>query len=158
DGSTPHSRAAASSGSGAAPESTKTAVPPSSSATRYAFESQPGSMLFMISTPGTLLPPPAKRRRDGRADEPNERDHQGEVVEAARPRRETLRDSRLLVREAARAAAEREARSRRRHDGEEAPRAPDPAAAAERREAGDAGPRGGRRQPRGPRPARARAQ
>src|SRR6266540_4742695 len=49
-GSTPHSSAARRRGSSGAPESTKTAVPPGSSATRYAFESQPGSMLRSIST------------------------------------------------------------------------------------------------------------
>jgi len=44
--------AASSSGCMGAPESTKTAVPPFSSATRYAFESQPGSMLRSTNTGG----------------------------------------------------------------------------------------------------------
>src|ERR671929_426665 len=44
------------SGASGAPLSTKTAVPPGSSATRYAFESQLGCMLRSIST-GARLPP-----------------------------------------------------------------------------------------------------
>src|SRR5215217_8226497 len=55
--STPHSSTACRSGSSGAPESTKTATPPGSSATTYAFESQPGSMLLAISTADNLPRP-----------------------------------------------------------------------------------------------------
>src|ERR671936_401897 len=52
---TPSRATAAKSGSSGAPLSTKTAVPPGSSATRYAFASQPGCMLSSIRT-GARLP------------------------------------------------------------------------------------------------------
>src|SRR5204863_9589648 len=106
------------SGSSGAPESTKTAVPPSSSATRYAFESQLGCMLRSTSTGGRLITE-STRRADGRADATNDDADQGEVVEAARSCGEADRDPRLLLRATARAAPERQARRRRRGHGQE---------------------------------------
>src|SRR4029450_6447587 len=101
-------------------------------------------MLRSTITGGTLNVE-TTRRADGRADGADDEHHQGEVVEAARPHGETFRAARLLVREAARAAPERETRRRRRCHGEEAARAPDAVARAERPQAG------------APRPPRARA-
>src|SRR5579884_1259631 len=109
-------------------------------------------MLRWTST-GCTLVLNSIRRTDGRLDVPRVVDRQGEVLEAAEPRREPDGDSRLLVRADARAAAEREARRRGRRDGEEAARAPDDAARAERRQARDAGAAGGRRRARGSRAA-----
>ena len=80
-------------------------------------------------------------------------DHQGEVLEASQQGREPRRDARLQLRGAAAPAPEREARDRRRHDREEAPRDPvhlDAAAGREARRPGEGGDAG---EPRGPRPA-----
>src|SRR5205814_4668115 len=92
-------------------------------------------MLRSTITGGTL-DVETTRRADGRADGADDEHHQGKVVEAARPHGETFRPARLLVREAARTAPERETRRRRRGHGEEAARASDADARAERREAG----------------------
>src|SRR5436190_9492849 len=89
---------------------------------------------------------------------PDDDDHQVEVVGDAEPRGEPEPDARLLVREAARVAAERQARDRRRRHGEEATTAPDPAARAERRQARDPGAPGARSEPRRSRARGARAQ
>src|SRR5262245_2949682 len=88
---------------------------------------------------------------NGRPDVTSVARREVEVLEASRPRRESRGDSRLLVREAARAAPERQARHRRRGDGEEAAGAPGAAATAEPGEARLPGPRrtcGGSRGPR----------
>src|SRR5204862_4525698 len=114
-------------------------------------------MLRWTITGGTLNVE-TTRRADGRADAANDEHHQGEVVEAARPHGETFRAARLLVREAARTAPEREARRRRRGHVEEAARAPDADARAERRQAGHPGATGGRAGPCGSGAAGARAQ
>src|SRR5262249_14939557 len=55
-GRAPHSSTAATSGAMSAPESTKTAGPPSSNATTYAFDIQSGCILRAISTSGRLAP------------------------------------------------------------------------------------------------------
>src|SRR3989440_12281302 len=55
-----HSSAFASNGRSGAPASTNTVVPPNSSATRYALESQLGSMLRSTSTGARLLGQPAR--------------------------------------------------------------------------------------------------
>src|SRR5947208_2882367 len=70
-------------------------------------------MLLSTITAGTLPPRIATRRANGRSDGTDDDDHQGEVLEAAEPCGEALRDARLLLRAAARATPEREARSRR---------------------------------------------
>ena len=84
-------------------------------------------------------------------------DHQGEVLEAARPRREPDRDARLFVRAAVAAAPERQARHRGRRHVEEAARDADSSSsrAGQARDAGAPGAGGG---PRGSRAAGARAQ
>ena len=84
---------------------------------------------------------PETRRTDGRLDVARLHRGQGDALEAARPRGGSERHARLLVREAARAAAGREARRRRRGHGEEAAPAPgDPArAVGEARGAGAGG-------------------
>src|SRR4029450_7785980 len=99
------------------------------------------------------LDAPLPRRTNGRPDVTRVARREVEVLEAARPRRGSRGDPRLLVREAARAAPEREARHRRRRHGQEAARAPGAAAAAEPREARLAGSRGARGGPRGSRAA-----
>src|SRR5881394_3377402 len=114
-------------------------------------------MLRSTITGGTLNVE-TTRRADGRADGANDEHHQGEVVEAARSHGETFRAARLLVREAARTAPEREARRRRRGHGEEAARASDADARAERRQAGHPGAAGCRAGARGSCAAGARAQ
>src|SRR5437667_1632312 len=76
---------------------------------------------------------------NGGSDVPDDDDHQGEVLRPLEPGREPERDARLLLREAARVTAERQARDRRRRHGEEAAPAPDRAARAERRQARDPG-------------------
>ena len=68
-------------------------------------------------------------------------DRQGQGQQGARPRRGPARDARLLLREAARAAAEGAPRRRGRRDQQEAPRAAGGQAGAERREARRPGPR-----------------
>src|SRR6266568_4443536 len=115
-------------------------------------------MLRSTSTVARLACRPATRRTNGRPDVTNHDDHQGEVLGPAEPRREPQRDARLLLREAAGVAAERQARDRRRRHGQEAARAADAAAPAERRQARDAGTPGGRREPGGPRAAGTRAE
>src|SRR5690242_13649291 len=101
-------------------------------------------MLLSTITAGTLPPRIATRRANGRSDATDDDDHQGEVLEAAQPGGEALRDARLLVREAARAPPERKAWSRRRRHGQEAPRDPDADARAERSQARHPGSAGGR--------------
>src|SRR5436190_19240392 len=98
------------------------------------------------------------RRADGRAHAACVDGREGEDLEASRPCGETRGDAGLLLREAARAAAERQARCRRRRYLEEAARAPAEAARAERRQAGIAGARRGRRRARGSGAAGARAE
>src|SRR5438270_46131 len=115
-------------------------------------------MLRATSTGARLPPESATWRFDARPDVTRLDDRQGEVLEAARPRRGSRRDPRLLVRAAAPAAPEREARRRGRRHGEEAPPNADGAARTERRQAGDAGAAGPGRGPRGPRAAGARAE
>src|SRR5919201_2570213 len=95
---------------------------------------------------------------DGGTDVTRLDDHQSQVLGAARPRRESTGNARLLVRATARVPPERQARHRRRRDGEETPPASDHAARAERRQARDAGPASRRRRPRGSGAAGARAQ
>src|ERR1700730_5143446 len=112
-------------------------------------------MLRSISTLGTLTGN-STRRTDGRPDGTRFDSREGEILEAARPRGEPERDARLLLREAARAPAERQARCRRRRHREETSRAPDHAARAERRQARDPGAAGARRGTRRPRPPGAR--
>src|SRR2546421_1422932 len=146
---TPCRSTASCSGSSGAPESTKTAVPPGSSPTRYAFESQLGCMLRSTITAARLTRRTATRRADGRVARTDDDSDQGEVLEAPEPSREAFRDARLLVRAAAGAAPEREARRRGRRYGEETARASNPAARAERRQARHAGTAGPRRRPRG---------
>src|SRR6476660_4619894 len=104
------------------------------------------------------LDAPLPRRTNGRSDVTRVTGGEVEVLEAARPRRGSGRDARLLLREAARAAAEREARDRGRRHREEAARAPGDAAAAEPGQARRAGARGACRRPRGPRPSGAGAE
>src|SRR5919197_2559572 len=106
-------------------------------------------MLRSVSTAGRL-PTKRPRRIDGRPDVPRVTRRQVEALEAARPRREPDRDARLLVREAARAAPERQARRGRRRPGEEADPDAERDARAERRQARDAGPPGARGGTRGP--------
>src|SRR5438874_10224057 len=114
-------------------------------------------MFRSISTGGTL-DVNTIRRTDGRLDVTGVDGDQGEVLEAARPRREPHRDARLLVRADAPAAPECQARRRGRRHSQEAARTPDNAARAERRQARDAGAPGAHRRPRGSRPAGARAE
>src|SRR5947208_619185 len=114
-------------------------------------------MLRSISMVGTLLDTPP-RRTDGRPDVPRVARRQVEDFEDARPRREPNRDARLLVREAAGVAPERQARRRRRRDRQEAIADADADARAERRKARDAGAPGAGRRARGPRAAGARAE
>src|ERR1051326_8821975 len=79
------------------------------------------------------------RRSDGKSVAAIQDDLRGEGVECARQGRGSDPDARLLVRATADAPPERQARHRRRRDGEEAPaNAADPAR-AERRQARDAG-------------------
>src|SRR6266702_3628484 len=81
-------------------------------------------MLRWSSMPARLTVPTRTRRRTHAGpDGTGVHDHQGEVLEAPRPRREPVRDPRLLVRGAAPPAPEREARDRGRRDREEAARA-----------------------------------
>src|SRR5207302_1941570 len=107
-------------------------------------------MLLSTITAGTLPPRIATRRANGRSDGTDDDDHQGEVLEAAQSGGKALRDARLLVRAAARAAPEREAGSRRRGHGQEASAAADPDPRAERRQARHAGAPGGLAGTRGP--------
>src|SRR5438132_13545603 len=86
---------------------------------------------------------------DARVDVARVERGQGEVLEAARPRRGSERDARLLVRAAAPAAPEREARGRGRRHGEEAAPDADGAARAERGQARHAGAPGARLRPGG---------
>src|SRR6476646_5933358 len=104
------------------------------------------------------LDAPLPRRTNGRTDVTRVAGGEVEVLEAARPRRGSRRDPGLLLREAARAAAERQARDRRRRHGQEAARASGDAAAAEPGQARRAGARGAGGRPRGPRPAGAGAE
>src|SRR5436309_77030 len=101
-------------------------------------------MLRATSTPIRYRGTCDEEERNGGIDVPDDDDHQGEVLGAPEPRGEPERDARLLLREAARVAAERQAWDRRRRHGEETAAAPDDAARAERRQArnpGAAGPR-----------------
>src|SRR3954468_8383849 len=100
-------------------------------------------MLLSTITAGTLPPRIATRRANGRSDGTNDDDHQGEVLKAAQSGGEALRDTRLLVRTAARAAPERQAGSRRCGHGQEASAAADTDPRAERRQARHAGSAGG---------------
>src|SRR4051812_34722587 len=145
------------SGPRGAPESTNNPVQPSRSATRKALEKQSGCMLLSTITAGTLPPQITTRRGNGRSDGTNDDDHQGEVLEAAQPCGEALRDTRLLVRAAARAAPEREAGRCRRGHGQEASAVADSDPRAERRQARFAGPPGCLAGTRGSRPPGARA-
>src|SRR5437870_11978786 len=115
-------------------------------------------MLLPISTSGTLTVEPTTRRTDGRPDATREPDREGENLEAAQPGGESDRNARLLLRAAAAAPAERQARGRRRRHLEEAAPDADGPARAERGQARDAGTAGARREPRGPRAPGARAQ
>src|SRR5689334_20846471 len=113
-------------------------------------------MLRSTITAGTLTARPATRRRNGEFVATDDDSDQGEVLEVPEPSREAVRDARLLVREAARAAPERQARRRGRGHLQEAAAAADAAARAERRQARHAGAPGARRGarrsgPRGPR-------
>src|SRR3954463_9638068 len=115
-------------------------------------------MLLSTITAGTLPPRIATRRANGRSDGTNDDDHQGEVLEAAQPGGEALRDTRLLVRAAARAAPEREAGRCRRGHGQEAAAVADSEPRTERRQARFAGPPGCLAGTRGSRPPGARTQ
>src|SRR5262245_17012932 len=115
-------------------------------------------MLRSISTPVGYFPTRATRRIDGRTHATRLDGDQGEVLEAARQGRGSGRDARLLLRAAAPAPAERQARDRGRRHLEETAPAADDAARAERREARHAGTPGGLAEPRGPGPRRARAE
>src|SRR3954452_15071963 len=110
-------------------------------------------MLLRMFIAGRLTRAPAHRRIDARPDVTRRDCDQGEVLEAARPRREPERDAGLLVRAPAAVAPEREARRRRRRHLQETARAADQDARAEPRQAGHAGPRGARPEPRGSRAA-----
>src|SRR3954453_17821222 len=99
-------------------------------------------MLRSRSTGGRLVAE-STRRANGRSDRTDDNADQGEVFEAAQPRGKALRNARLLVRAAARAAPERQARSRRCGDGEEAAAAPDAVPRAERGQARHASAPGG---------------
>src|SRR6266536_1395849 len=109
-------------------------------------------MLLSTITAGTLPARIATRRANGRADGTNDDADQGEVVEAARPGGKALRDPRLLLRAAARAAPEREAWSRRRGHSQEASAAADADPRAERRQARHTGAPGALAGARGSRP------
>src|SRR5919204_5180600 len=102
-------------------------------------------MLRAISTSGTLTVEHTKRRTDGRPDATRVADREGEDLQDAEQGGEPDRDARLLVRAAAAAPAERQARNRRRRHLEEAAPDADRSARAERREARDAGAPGARR-------------
>src|SRR3954452_24824889 len=115
-------------------------------------------MLRSTITAGTLPARIATRRADGRVDATDDDGDQVEVLEAAEPCREAFRDARLFLRAPARTAAERQARSRRRGHGQEAPAAADPDAAAERRQARHPGAAGDGAGARGSGPSGARAQ
>src|SRR5512132_622114 len=115
-------------------------------------------MLLSTITAGTLLRKSQLGGPNGRADATDDDDHQGEVLEAAQPGGKALRDSRLLVRAAARAAPEREAGRRRRRHGQEASPAANADPRAERRQARHAGATGPRAGARGSRPPGTRAQ
>src|SRR5919197_1891161 len=91
-------------------------------------------MLLAISTAGTL-PAKLRRRFDGRPDVPRIARRQGEDLEGSRQGREPDGDARLLVREAARAAPERQARAGPRRHREEAAADAVGEPRAERREA-----------------------
>src|SRR5437016_4714569 len=104
-------------------------------------------MLRATSTPIRYRGTCDEEERNGGIDVPDDDDHQGEVVGAAEPGREPERDTRLLLREAARVPAERQAGDRGRRHGEEAAPAPDHAARAERRQARNAGAPGARGEP-----------
>src|SRR4051794_6756099 len=115
-------------------------------------------MLLAISTSGTLTAEPETRRTDGRPDAASEPDREVEDVQDAEQGGEPDRDARLLLRAAAAASAERQARDRRRRHVEETAPDADPAARADRRQARDPGAAGARRQPRGSRAPGPRAQ
>src|SRR6266536_2971818 len=103
-------------------------------------------MLRSTITGGRLVAE-STRRANGRADESDDDRDQGEVLEAAQPGREALRDARLLLRAPARAAPEREAGRRGRGHRQEAARDPDADPGAERRQARVAGAPGARAGP-----------
>src|SRR6478736_3370951 len=105
-------------------------------------------MLRSISTVARLLAPTRGGVANGRLVGAHQDDLRSKDVEGTRPRGESDRDARLLLRAAAQPAAEREAGHRRRGHGEEAAAAPAEPARAERREAGDTGASGGQRQSR----------
>src|SRR4029453_13993867 len=115
-------------------------------------------MLLSTITAGTLPRKSQLGGPNGRADATDDDDHQGEVLEAAQPGGKALRDPRLLVRAAARAAPEREGGRRRRRHGQEAPPAANADPRAERRQARHAGAPGARAGARGSRPPGTRAQ
>src|SRR5437588_13030203 len=92
-------------------------------------------MLLSTITAGTLPPRIATRRANGRSDGTNDDDHQGEVLEAAQSGREALRDTRLLIRAAARDAPEREAGHGRGGRGQEASTVADSDPRGQRRQA-----------------------
>ena len=97
-------------------------------------------------------------RRNARDDEQGFDDRQSQDQQAPQPGRGSRRDPRLLVREAARAAPERQARRRRRRDVEEAAGDANGHARAERRQAGRPGAPGAAGRPRGSRQGGAAAQ
>src|SRR5262245_18288204 len=111
------------SGVSGAPESTKTAVPPRLSPTTYAFERYHGYKLLRISTGGRVPRQTRSGTTHAKPHGTHDNDPQGEMEQASRPRGGPNRDARLLVRGAAPAAPERQARDRRRHHGQEAARA-----------------------------------
>src|SRR3954471_4489874 len=115
-------------------------------------------MLRSTITAGYATRANPTRRADGGVDATDDDGDQGEVLEAAEPRREAFRDPRLFVRAPARAAAERQAWGRRRGHGQEAPAAADPVAGAERRQARHPGSTGAGAGARGSGPPGARAQ
>src|SRR5512132_1597923 len=114
-------------------------------------------MLLSTITAGTLLRKSQLGGPNGRADATDDDDHQDEVLEAAQPGGKALRDPRLLVRAAARAAPEREAGRRRRRHGQEASPAANADPRAERPQARHAGATGPWAGARGSRPPGTRA-
>src|SRR5439155_13052042 len=109
-------------------------------------------MLLERSTGGRLaIANEAIGRTDAGLDGTSDDDPEGEDFGPAEPGREPRRNARLLVRGAAAPAPERQARHRRRRDGEEAARAAVHVDAAAGREARRPGARRDQGQPRGSR-------
>src|SRR5918999_3395290 len=121
--------AAPTSGSSGAPLSTNTPDPPALSATRYAFESQLGSMLRsrIMRWVGCQRTATGRRASDG-SDEPHVECRPRLDLQAARSGRGPVGHTRLFVRAPARAAPERKEGDRRGCHCEEAAGAPDPEA------------------------------